>query len=86
MKILSGKTKSEVEKIKFEEKLNEIREIRNQKIKETDYVLLCDTPYSDEFKEQIKIYRKELRDLPNKILSGEIDIDNVIFPEEPSSK
>lgn len=78
--------KKDIEKNEFNKKLDNIRKIRNQKIKETDYVLLCDTPYSEEFKEKIKNYRKELRDLPNKILSGEIDIDNVIFPEEPSSK
>ena len=41
-------------------KLKSIREIRNQKLSETDYLALSDNTMSDE----IKTYRQNLRDIP----------------------
>lgn len=53
-----------------EEILNEnwksFRSIRNQKLNETDYLILNDYPISEELLSKIKIYRQELRDMPSK--------------------
>jgi len=40
--------------------IEEIREIRNQKLKETDYLAMSDNTMSDE----IKAFRKKMRDIP----------------------
>jgi len=41
-------------------KLNDIREIRNQKLSETDYLAMSDNTMSDE----MKTYRQSMRDVP----------------------
>ena len=41
-------------------KLEQIREIRNQKLSETDYLAMSDNTMSDE----IKAFRKSMRDIP----------------------
>lgn len=42
----------------------QLREARNQKLKETDFLLVADIPLTQEEKEIVLIYRKQLRDLP----------------------
>ena len=42
------------------EQLAEIREIRNQKLSETDYLAMSDNTMSDE----MKAFRKSMRDIP----------------------
>ena len=40
------------------------RESRNKLLTVTDYVILPDAPYSDETQSAYRVYRQELRDLP----------------------
>ena len=56
-------------------KLECIRKWRNEKLQETDYVVLSDVKISEERLTVIKNYRQELRDFVNKIMTGEIEVD-----------
>ena len=55
-------------------KLECIRKWRNEKLQETDYVVLSDVKISEERLTVIKNYRQELRDFVNKIMTGEIEV------------
>ena len=50
-------------------KLNAIREIRNQKLSETDYLALSDNVMSEE----MKTYRKNLRNIPQDYSADKYD-------------
>ena len=73
-------------------KLECIRKCRNEKLQETDYVVLSDVKISEEKLTEMKNYRQELRDFVNKIMSGEIQVDwwkndndfvELYFPKPP---
>ena len=68
-------------KIKFEEKLNEIREKRNKYLSESDYFILPDYPAEQSEKSIIKEYRQRLRDITNDL--NPENIDDLVFPEMP---
>lgn len=51
-----------------------LRKKRNELLMETDKYLLPDFPVSKEELEQIKVYRQNLRDIPN---------NNFVFPSKP---
>ena len=53
-------------------KLKQIREIRNQKLSETDYLAMSDNTMSDE----MKAFRKSMRDIPQEY--SEADYDNLL--------
>ena len=64
--------------------LDAVRDVRNQKLAETDYMGNSDVTMSDEW----KTYRQELRDLPAN--SGDVAFDddafrlkNVTWPKKP---
>jgi uncharacterized protein YdiU (UPF0061 family) len=78
------KTKEEIKAEKFEFDLFQIRNKRDQLLKESDFVLMPDYPITKEEKEKIIIYRNNLRNLPNKIIKKEIDINDFEYPEKPS--
>lgn len=68
-----------------------LRHIRNEKLRETDdYFKISDWPISEETKAGLTTYRRDLRDLPQKIANGEIpepgiDSNNeLIFDNWPS--
>lgn len=42
-----------------------IRELRNQKLRETDWMVLPDAPITEDVKQQVLIYRQALRAIPN---------------------
>ena len=69
-----------------EQKLNElattIRSKRNSLLAETDYLLMCDYPISDEYLARIKKYRQDLRD----ITKQENFPTEVVFPNLPEEK
>lgn len=68
----------EIAKQKLDEiKWQEIRAIRDQKLRETDWTQLTDTPPSNK---QFKDYRKKLRDLPTTYTNP----DEVVWPEMPT--
>jgi len=77
---LTGKTKEQVEQEKINKKWQEIRNKRNQLLKETDYLVLSDYPLSPENKNLIEVYRQQLRDIPQNY-SNPFD---VVFPEKPN--
>ncbi len=59
-----------------ERKLNQIRNIRNEKLSETDYLALSDNTMSDE----IKAFRKSMRDIPQDY--SETDYDDLLARDE----
>ena len=52
-----------------ERKLNQIRNIRNEKLSETDYLATSDNTMSDE----MKTYRKSMRDIPQDYSTDKYD-------------
>ena len=61
---------------KIQLKLKSIREIRNQKLSETDYLAMSDNTMSDE----IKTFRKSMRDIPQDY--SEADYDDLLARDE----
>ena len=57
-------------------KLKSIREIRNQKLSETDYLATSDNTMSDE----MKTYRQSMRDIPQNY--SEADYDDLLAKDE----
>ena len=57
-------------------KLSDIREIRNQKLSETDYLATSDNTMSDE----MKAFRKSMRDIPQDY--SEADYDDLLARDE----
>tara|TARA_Y100000768_G_scaffold382698_1_gene363530 strand:+ start:735 stop:1028 length:294 start_codon:yes stop_codon:yes gene_type:complete len=56
------------------EKLDNVRFIRNNKLKKTDMYLLNDYPITDEKREEWKVYRQKLRDITTKIPSTDLEL------------
>ena len=56
--------------------IKEIRDIRNQKLSETDYLAMSDNTMSDE----IKTYRQSMRDIPQDY--SEADYDDLLARDE----
>lgn len=81
--MIRWKKKEEIKKELEEFKIFQIRQERNKLIARTDFFMLPDYPASSEEKEEVKNYRKNLREFPEKILIGEININNYSFPEIP---
>lgn len=69
----------EINRKKSELSAKHIREVRNAKISETDYLMTPDYPISAENIEELKVYRQALRDVPE--LTG--FPDDVIWPTVP---
>lgn len=60
-------------------KAKQVRAKRDLLISETDWTQLLDAPISDESREQVRVYRQALRDVPQQ----ESFPDEVIWPEKP---
>lgn len=69
-------TQEDFDKIK-EEKANQARKIRNEKLKDTDWTQLPDYPKNN--KAEWASYRKKLRDIPQQ----EKFPEEIVWPEEP---
>lgn len=63
----------------LEAKMKELRLERDKKLQQSDKTQLPDSPMSEEIKAQWKIYRQQLRDLPQTTDNP----DAVIWPKEP---
>ena len=61
--------------------LNEIRLIRNRYLQTTDFTQLIDAPFTEEEKNQCRIFRQELRDMFN----GEVLVNELSWPSIPSA-
>lgn len=70
---------NEVEQERLEAKYQTMRNTRNLLLKETDFVLLTDSPFDEQKKGEYILYRQALRDLPSSI----VDIDNINWPVKP---
>ena len=57
-------------------KLDKIRDLRNQKLSETDYLAMSDNTMSDE----MKAFRKSMRDIPQDY--SEADYDDLLARDE----
>lgn len=61
--------------------VNEIRFVRNQKITETDWMLVVDSPFTEEERQTIMSYRQELRDITETLdMSIVGSLDDVVWP------
>lgn len=56
-----------------------VRSRRNQLLQQTDWMLLPDSPKSDEYKELLKVYRQRLRDIPQDFS----DPPAILWPTHP---
>ena len=61
---------------KSNRQISEIREIRNQKLSETDYLAMTDNTMSEE----MKTYRQSMRDIPQDY--SEADYDDLLARDE----
>lgn len=60
-------------------KLESLRNFRNQLLKDSDWIVLPDSPVSEEKKQEWVVYRQYLRDLPENIdLSGNVWTDEIM--------
>lgn len=62
-----------------EETLHALRLQRNRLLRDSDWMLLDDAPFSDVLIQKIKGYRQALRDLPDTIT----DLNNIEWPAPP---
>lgn len=65
-----------IEQERHTNKILKIREIRNQKLSETDYLAMSDNVMSDE----MKAFRKTMRDIPQNY--SEADYDDLLARDE----
>ena len=62
----------------FDRAISDLRNKRNNLLKETDYLALSDNTMSDE----IKTYRQSLRDITEGLTTVE-EVEGVVFPTKP---
>lgn len=61
--------------------MNQLRSMRNEKLRETDWTQVLDCALSAEEVQNYRVYRQALRDLPNSYENNSVvDIGNVIWP------
>lgn len=67
--------------------ISELRVKRDQLLTECDWTQLVDvqSKYSTQWKTNWSMYRQELRDLPNRCISGEINIYSFEWPVKPQA-
>ena len=63
----------------LELKKSRIRAQRNELLKQCDFSVLSDVPFSAEQKQEVLDYRQALRDMMENL-----DVNNVSFPQKPS--
>ena len=63
----------------FEEAMENLRDIRNSKLAETDYLALSDQTLSAD----MNTYRQNLRDITNGLTTVE-EVNAVVFPTKPT--
>ena len=62
--------------------LEELRQARNQALVSSDWAVLPDSPHDSEgFQTAIRLYRQQLRDLPQK--AEQLGLENVELPPSP---
>lgn len=69
-----------------ENPLTTLQKIRNKRmylLMDSDWTQQPDSPLSESKKDEWRIYRQELRDMPSKY-TDDIDFKDVVFPNEPN--
>jgi hypothetical protein len=66
----------------FDDILADVRLVRNQKLRLSDWTRLDDTGLSEESKSAWAVYRQSLRDITEN-LEGIQSVDDVVWPETP---
>lgn len=61
--------------------IEELRATRNQALSNSDWMVLPDVNFEEYKRELIRIYRQQLRDLPQR--AEEIGLENVDLPPQP---
>jgi hypothetical protein len=61
--------------------IEELREARNQALENSDWMVLPDVTFEDYKIALIRIYRQQLRDLPQR--AEEVGLENIEFPQSP---
>ncbi len=64
----------------YSHKKSEIIQRRNILLNDSDYLMMIDYPISDEKKQEIKVYRQALRDIPQQ----DGFPDNIVWPDKPT--
>lgn len=60
-----------------------VRQLRNQKLKDTDYTQVADIPFGQQKKDQWLQYRQKLRDLPSEFPNAYL-IEHITWPDPPA--
>ena len=63
----------------YSQKKNKVIQRRNNLLNDSDYLMMVDYPISDEKKQEIKVYRQALRDIPQQ----DGFPDNIVWPDKP---
>ena len=71
--------KNEYDELVAAEPLNQVREVRNQKLAETDWVVTMHKELGTNIPTAMKTYRQALRDITDSATS----LDDVTWPEKP---
>jgi hypothetical protein len=66
--------------------MNELRKLRNDRLLESDKYMIIDYPINDEKRDEFKLYRIALRNLPIELQGQQLDINNLnqYLPVKPS--
>lgn len=80
LEYLKNMTPEQIQQMIADQKINEIRNVRNGLLAESDWTQAADSPLSNEKKSEWVVYRQELRDLLNNLS----DPFNVIWPTKPA--
>ena len=64
----------------YSQKKNAVIQRRNNLLNDSDYLMMTDYPISDEKKQEIKVYRQALRDIPQQ----DGFPDNIVWPDKPA--
>lgn len=76
---LKGYAPKKTEEQKLNELAKQVRAKRDELLDQTDYLMMPDYPINEEYKEKIKVYRQQLRD----ITKQENFPQHVVFPDFP---
>lgn len=77
--INSSDVQTEVDRLTSEHPMNELREVRNAKLAETDWVVTMHKELGTNIPAAWKTYRQALRDITDTYTS----LDDVVWPEKP---
>ena len=62
----------------------EVRQIRNSKLAECDWTQASDSPLTEAKKHEWKVYRQELRNLPDLLTNEITSLGDIVWPTPPA--